>query len=220
LVDLAGLHSLSVEMHGGMLTLATICILATVIAKIHFRNRRTSDKYGSFWPMDSLMGKISRYTEPTAYLAGIGGVIGLVASAVIGIYVWPLELITASTLGLNKVMFSVFATELWIIFVVLRSKYGESLWKNNGLATVYSCLALIGFLFSVLAGSYGAHMALKGSILDPIYDLFGIDILNFGVTGFNYTIILIAVSLVLIIVPIVAVLYIQRRRKIKDTAKS
>ena len=220
LVDLAGLHSLSVEMHGGMLTLATICILATVLAKIHFRNRRTSDKYGNLWPLDSLMGKISRYTEPTAYLAGIGGVMGLVASAVIGIYVWPLELITASTLGLNKVMFSIFATELWIIFVVLRSKYGESLWKNNAMATVYSCLAVIGFLFIVLAGSYGAHMALKGSILDPIYDLFGINPLTFGVTGFNYTIVLIVVSIVLIIVPLVSVLFIQRRREIKDTTKA
>ncbi len=220
MVDLAGLHSLSVEMHGGMLTLATICILATVVTKIHFRNRRTSDKYGNLWPLDSLMGKISRYTEPTAYLAGIGGVIGLVASAAIGIYVWPLELITGSALGLNKVMFSIFATELWVIFVVLRLKYGESLWKNNAMSTVYSSVAIIGFLFMVLAGSFGAHMALKGSILDPIYDLFGINPLTFGITGFNYTITLIAVSLVLIVVPIVAVLFIQRRRKIKDAAKT
>lgn len=220
MVDLAGLHSLSVEMHGGMLTLATICILATVIAKIHFRKRRTSDKYGNLWPLDSLMGKISRYTEPTAYLAGIGGAIGLVASAIIGIYVWPLELITASTLGLNKVMFSIFATELWIIFAALRSKYGEGLWKNNAMATVYSCVAVIGFLFMVLAGSFGAHMALKGSILDPIYDLFGINPLTFGVTGLNYTIILITVFLVLIIVPIAAVFYIQHQRENRDTAKS
>ena len=127
MVDLSVLHSMLIEMHGGMLTLATICILATVIDRIHLRMRRTNDRPGGFWSTDSVMGKLSRYTEPTAYVAGIGGVIGLITSAIVGTYVWPIELITATALGLNKVMFSIFATELWIIFVFLRLKYGNRL---------------------------------------------------------------------------------------------
>jgi hypothetical protein len=221
LVDLAGLHSLLIEMHGGMLTLATICIVANIIDRIHLRIRRTNDRHGSFWSTDSVMGKLSRYTEPTAYVAGIGGVIGLITSAIVGIYVWPIELITTSALGLNKVMFSIFTTELWIIFVCLRSKYGENLWKNSAMATMYACLGVLGFLFMVIAGSLGAHMSdiahmsNKGSLLDPIFALFGIDPVTFGVTGFDFVIILISVSLILVVVPMIVVLYLQRRKRPK-----
>lgn len=220
MVDLAALHSMLIQLHGGMLTLATVCILATVIDRIHLRMRRTNDRHGSFWSVDSGMGKLSRYAEPTAYVAGIGGVIGLITSAIVGIYVWPIELITTSTLGLNKVMFFIFATELWIIFVCLRSKYGENLWKNSAMATVYACLGVLGFLFMVIAGSLGAHMSQKASVIDPIFALFGIDPVTFGVTGFDFVIILIGVSLVLVVVPITVALYIQRRIRLKGNAKT
>ena len=219
-LGLAALHSMLIEMHGGMLTLATICLLATVIDRIHLRMRRTNDRHGSFWSTDSVMGKLSRYTEPTAYVAGIGGVIGLITSAIVGIYVWPIELITTSAMGLNKVMFSIFATELWIIFVCLRSKYGDNLWKNSALTTVYACLGVLGFLFMVVAGSLGAHMSGKVSIIDPIFALFGIDTMTFGVTGFDFVIILIGVSLVLVVVPMTAVLYLQRLKRLKGNAKT
>ena len=220
MVNLISLHSLLVEMHGGMLALATFCILAIVIARIHLRMRRTKESYGGFWPMDSFMGKLARYAEPTAYLAGIGGVIGLITSAIVGIYVWPIELITTSALGLSKVMFFIFATELWIIFVYLRSKYGENLWKNSAMATVYACLGLLGFLFVVLAGSLGAHMSGKSSVIDPIFALFGINPVTFGVVGNDFVIVLISVSLVLVAVPLAVVLYLQRRSKVKGNAKA
>jgi hypothetical protein len=226
LVDLSALHSMLIEMHGGMLTLATICILATVIDRIHLRMSGTNDRPGSFWSNDSVMGTLSRYAEPTAYVAGIGGVIGLIASAIVGIYVWPIELITTSALGLNKVMFSIFTTELWIIFVCIRSKYGANLWKNSAMATLYACLGVLGFHFMVIAGSLGAHMSDiahmtdKGSVIDPIFALFGIDPVTFGVTGFDFVIILIGGSLVLVVVPMTVVLYLQRRKRLKGNAKT
>ena len=223
-VGLATWHSMLIEMHSGMLTLATFCLLATIIDRIHLRMGKTNDKPGSFWSTDSAIGKLSRYTEPTAYIAGIGGVIFLIISAIVGTYVWPTELITTSTLGLNKVMFFIFATELWIIFVGLRAKYGENLWKNGAMATFYTCLGLLGFIFTVIAGSLGAHMSDmtqlsgKGSVLDPIFALFGIDPVTFGVTGLDFVIILIVVSIVLVIVPIIVVLYLQRQKRPKGNA--
>jgi hypothetical protein len=218
MVDLIAVHSVLVELHGGMLTLAAVCILATVIARISLRTQKTSEKNGSFWPMDSSMGKIARYTEPTAYLAGIGGVIGLIASAIIGFFIWPIELVTTSALALSKIMFSVFALILFIIFVLIRSKYGANLWKNAGMATVYACLGLLGFLLVVLAGSLGAHMALKGSILDPIYTLLGINPITFGFTGLTFVIVFVSIAIVEIAVPAALVLYLQQRTRPKDSA--
>lgn len=219
-LGLAAWHSVLKEMHGGMLTLATICILAIVIDRIHLRMAGKNGGHGNFWSTDSVTGKLFRYTEPTAYLAGIFGVIGLITSAIVGIYVWPSELISTSALGLSKVMFFIFATELWIIFVCLRSKYGENLWKNSAMATVYACLGVLGFLFMVIAGSLGAHMSGKVIVIDPIFALFGIDPVTFGVTGFDFVIILIGVSLVLVVVPMTVVLYLQRRKRLKGNAKT
>ena len=220
MVNLVPVHSMFVELHGGMLTLAVVCILATLAARGHLRMRRTSENYGIFWPVDSLMGKLARYTEPTAYLAGIGGVIGIIASAIVGFYVWPMELVTTSAIALSKIMFSVFALELWIVFVFLRSKYGENLWKNAGTAAVYSLLAIFGFLFVVLAGSLGGHMAGKGSVLDPVYSLLGIDPLTFGVTGLNFAIVLVGVSLFAIAVPVAGFIYFERRAKLAPVSST
>jgi len=196
MVDLSAVHSMLIEMHGGMLTLATICILAMAIAKFHQRMRRTSKWYGIFWPLDSLIEKLARYTEPTAYLAGIGGVAGLIASSVVGYYAWPAEALTSSPLGLVKILFSIFATELWALFVLIRSKYGEDLWKNGGLATVYVCTGFVGFFFMVLTGSMGGHMAGKGSVLDPIYELLNINPETFWIIGLDMVPILIAVAII------------------------
>ena len=220
MVDLVSIHSMLIEMHGGMLTLAIVCILATLVSRAQLRIQKTNEKNGILSPTDSFMGKIARYTEPTAYLAAIGGMIGLIASAIVGIYAWPINIITTSTLALNHIMFAVFALELWIIFVIVRSKYGENLWKNSGMASVYACLGIFGFLFVVLSGSLGAHMAIKGSVLDPVYALLGVNPVTFGVIGFDFVIVLVSVSVVAIIVPTAAVLFLQRRTKLKDSVKT
>jgi len=199
MADLGALHSMLIEMHGGMLTLATICILAMVIIKFHRKMRRTSERYGIFWPLDSFIEKLARYAEPTAYLAGIGGVVGLVGSSVVGFYVWPVEALMNSSLGLSKVMFSIFATELWILFVVIRSRYGEDLWKNSELATIYVCTGFVGFFFIVLTGSFGGHMAGKGSVLDPVYGLLGVNPEAFWIIGLDMVPLLITVAFVEIV---------------------
>lgn len=213
MVDLAAIHSMLIEMHGGMLTLAATCILAMVIARFHQRMRRTSEWYGVFKPLDSFIEKLARYTEPTAYLAGIGGVVSLVVTAFVGFYVWPADALMNSPVGLSKVMFSIFATELWILFVVTRSKYGEDLWKNGGLATVYVCTGIAGFLFMVLTGSFGGHMAGKGSVLDPVYELLGVNPEAFWIIGFGMIPMLIAIAFIEIVSVFAVFLYLRRQAR-------
>ena len=218
LAYLASLHNMLVEMHAGMLVLAIFCIVLIIIDRIHLRVSGTNGKSGDFWSTDSGMGKLSGFVEPTSYVAGIGGVISLIISAIVGSYTWPSELITSNALGMGKVLFSIFATELWFLFVFVRSKYGLDLWKESGMAIVYSCVGLLGFLFTAIAGSLGAHMSAianmsdKGSVLDPIYELLGIDPLTLGVIGSDFLIYLTIGSIVLVGVPIILILYLQRRK--------
>ena len=220
MVNIIALHTVLVELHGGMLTLAVICILATVVARGRLKPQKTNESLGSFWPADSSTGRLARYTEPTAYLAEIGALFGIIASAIVGFFIWPLDFITTNVLGaLSKVMFSVFALELVAVLVFLRSKYGQNLWIKGGTAAVYTCVGVLGFLMMVIAGSIGGQMALKGSILDPLYSLIGANPANLGITTTNFWIITVVVSLILIIVPLAAFLYSLRRTPLKDTDK-
>ncbi len=196
MVDLGALHSMLIEMHGGMITLATVCVIAMIIVKFHQKMRKSSTLYAMFQPLDSFIEKLARYTEPTAYLASIGGVVGLVVSSFVGFYVWSAEALTSSSLGLNKVMFTIFSTELWILFIIIRSGFGEELWKNRGLAAIYVCAGFGGFFFMVLTGSLGGHMALGVSVLDPIYELLKVNPEAFWIVGFDLVPALIAVVLI------------------------
>ncbi len=213
IVDLIGLHSMLVELHGGMLTLAAVCILATIFAKSRIKIQQTSDNKVTFWPTNSFAGNVARYTDPTAYLAVIGAVFGIVASAIVGFFIWTIEFLTASPLGMTKVMFSVFAIAPLIVFIFIRLKSGESLWRSGSISALYAGLGLLGFIFAVIAGSLGGHMALKGSILDPIYALLGIDPLTFGVTGFSFVIVTVSVTLVELVVPLIVYIYLLRKAR-------
>ena len=213
MIYLVAAHSMLVELHGGMITLAALCIVITVLARSQLKAKSDSESNEISWSKDSFMGRIARYTEPTAYVAAIGGVIGLIASAIVGFFVWPMDLLTTSALGLSKVAFSVFAMVLLIEFVLVRFKYGESVWKNGATAALFACLGLVGFLFIVLAGSFGGHMALKGSVLDPLFALLNINPLTFGVTGSSFAILLIGVICVEIAVPIIVLMLLRRRAR-------
>jgi hypothetical protein len=51
---------------------------------------------------------------------------------------------------------------------------------NPKLSILYTCTGFAGFFFMVLTGSLGGHMTGihvpgRGSVLDPVYDLLGIN---------------------------------------------
>ncbi len=62
--------------------------------------------------------------------------------------------------------------------------------------------------------------ASKGSVLDPVYMLLGVNPETFGVTGLNFVIVLVSVTLVLIAVPTAVIMYIQRRARLKESSKT
>ena len=110
MVNLVPLHSVLVELHIGMITLAVVCVLATAIAKSQSKIQSDdNEESGISWPSNSFVGNIGRYTEPTAYVAGIFGVIGLISSAITGFFIWSIDQLTAFAIGPNKVAFSIFA---------------------------------------------------------------------------------------------------------------
>jgi arsenite oxidase small subunit len=202
-------------MHGGTFTLTAGCIFALVIAKFLLRMRGEKKREGIFSRFEPFFNKLIQYTDPTAYLASISGVLGLIGSSVVGLYVWPGDLIRFTLSGLTKITFSIIATELWISFIILRSKYGKDLWKNNRLAIFYVCTGFVGFFFIVLTGSWGRRMAGKASVLDPIYELLRINFDNFFIIGSNIVPILFVVTIIEIVTIFIVFLSFGEKRKIQ-----
>jgi hypothetical protein len=72
-------------------------------------------------------------------------------------------------------MWTIFALELWIVFLVLRFRFGEGLWNNRFIGGLYVASSIVGFMFLTLAGSLGGELAGKGTILEPFYEMIGLN---------------------------------------------
>ncbi|NJD78560.1 MAG: hypothetical protein FIB08_15950 [Candidatus Methanoperedens sp.] len=153
------LHTISAELHTGMLVLAFISISIKIIG----------DKLGRF-------PKVTQVLEQTAYVSALSGLIFLIVSAITGLTsTWPKEALLASPLVLNKILFTEFAIVFWTIFLLIRWKYGADLWKSLKLKTLYVSMATGGFLSITLTGSMGGHLAKNESLLDLFLHRAGIN---------------------------------------------
>ncbi|MFQ5999806.1 MAG: hypothetical protein ACE5J6_03410 [Candidatus Bathyarchaeia archaeon] len=198
----SGLHTMTIGMHEGMLTLAFFCIIIIVAAKIY---RKT---FSRILYID--VEKIIQFVEPASVLGAIGGTIFLVVSAYLGFTIrGGVGTMVNDPLLMNKVMMSVFAEEMWIIFLILRTKYGRDIWNSGPLSAVYAAIGVIGWLFIIETGSLGGHLAGKGSVLDPIYDITGINPEQFFALGTLGTYALIGVC----VLAGILFIYVHRRPK-------
>ncbi|MFQ6127027.1 MAG: hypothetical protein ACE5R6_20820 [Candidatus Heimdallarchaeota archaeon] len=182
------LHTITAELHVGMLTLAAFCIILIVVTKLYLKISRSlrwefAVLGGLRARLNRLAEKIIEYAEPTSVVATLGGVIALVVSAYTGFLMAPAGTMVYSPLLMNKVMISIFALEFWVILLIIRAKYGRKIWNHSPLSMVYTVIGLTAFLFTVVSGSLGGHLAGKGSALDPLYNLVGVNPENFFALG-------------------------------------
>jgi hypothetical protein len=166
-----------VGLHEGMLTLAGLSLLVIVAAKLYRK------LLGRILYID--IDKIIDYIEPATVLGAIGGVSFLIASIYLALtlLIGGAGSLVNSPLLMNKVMMSALALETWIIFLIIRAIHGRKIWNQGALSAVYAAIGITGFLLVMETGSLGGHLAGKGSILDPIYEMFNIDPEKFFALG-------------------------------------
>jgi len=208
-VSMRAIHAVTVEMHGGMLTLAVACVLIKMadLTYQRFFPGRVPRLYGYFSRLSSLAG-------PAAVLAAVGGVLGLVASAITGYLMSPGASLTDDPLAMNKVMVTVFAIELWSIFIVLAVR-NRDLWTvRRPLPLFASTAAFLGFACSMIGGSLGGTMAGKGSILDPVWETLGVDLHTSWILTIQFAV------PVAVVVNTAAVLLLLRNAKRTSAAKA
>jgi len=157
-------------MHEGMLLLAVIAVVVRFLVNVMPK----VPVVGWFFSNESL-AKAARVSETVAFVAALGGTIGIVASAVTGTILSTPEGIAGSTIVSNKVMVSIFALVFWIDFLVVRFNVGEEeIWSNRVLQFFYPLLAVIGFGCVTVAGSLGGTLAGKESVIDFAFSILSI----------------------------------------------
>ncbi len=171
MVSMTSLHSLTAEIHGGMLTLAFACIMAVALSQfVVAHKKRFPDR------LVDLAIKVRGYAEATGYVAAVGGLIGLFLSTWTGMYAWPQEDLLLSEEVRNKITLTVFAIALWSMVVFIRMRFGRGLWTCPAMATVYTFVALVAMAVTGATGSVGAHLTKGESLLDPIWDTLRVEI--------------------------------------------
>lgn len=171
MVSMTSLHSLTAEIHGGMLTLAFACIMAVAVSQVVVAYKKRFPA-----SLVDLALKVRGYAEATGYVAAVGGLIGLFLSTYTGMYAWPQEDLLLSEEVRNKITLTVFAIALWSMVVFIRFRFGRGLWTCPAMAMVYTLVALAAMAVTGATGSVGAHLTKGESLMDPLWDTLRVEI--------------------------------------------
>jgi hypothetical protein len=162
-------------LYEGMLTLSGICVISIIVSKLYRK------AFGKFLYID--VEKIVRYVDPASVAGALSGIIFLMISVYVSFSASATETLINSPLFMNKTLMTISVMGLWTIFLIIRAKYGREVWDYGFLSVVYVLTGLVGFFFVFVTGSIRGHLEGKGSILDPIYDLLGINPVQFWAIG-------------------------------------
>lgn len=177
---------MTVELHGGMLTLAFACIAVKVLDILW--GRFLGERGGA---VRRVLKKASEYSTPTVLLAAIGGVIGLLLSGYTGSQLVPSDSFSTSPIILNKVMVTIFAVELWSVMILFNLAYREKAWEGKGRTLFLVLSGGIGYFFSITGGSIGGTIAGKVSIMEPFWDFLGVDLHSSWILSYDLLLILV-----------------------------
>jgi len=96
---------------------------------------------------------IDRALVPLLSIALVFGV----SAYLVGLFVWPLEAITASPLGRNHMLLATWTTAYWALLLVLRWRRGQAIWQGS-MRFVTAGLAAIGAVLLGITGTLGGHL--------------------------------------------------------------
>jgi hypothetical protein len=162
-VPISSDHIILAELHTGMLVLAGLCILAIALVKFVPR-------------LNKISPKALALLDPTSYVAATVGTIMLVIGGSVGLLIGPLTPLLTIPAAENKVMFAIFALNLWLVVVVIRTRFGSGIWNTRGLSAVYTLATIAGLGFLTITGCESAHLTGTVSPFDPLWELLGLNL--------------------------------------------
>ena len=190
-------HALVVEEHSGIVVLVMLVLVGRVLADITARGKEPSARVKS----------IRQGSDTITYAGSFAAVIFLILSAATGYLIQPFDSLVASPLLMNKALTALGALFFWFAFFFVRYRVGPTVWEKKGLYAAQVFTALLGFVFTALAGSIGAELSLGQSVLDPLYRTLGFSWRTFQIQPLE-----VEVTAGILVILAVAVLLVPGRR--------
>lgn len=127
------------------------------------------------WSVRGVNLRLANETMVTLLLAW--NLLFTVLAGVTGLWLtWGFQTVSSMSLTLNKSMFGTFALLSLLLSLWIRYRYGSVLWRSRPLTASYAALTFIVAFVAVVNGSLGGEASLLGTILAPVWDLFGVPV--------------------------------------------
>ena len=202
----ATVHAMVVELHTGMAAFAFVALVVMVIADLIFRGKAPGEQWKAIRVDADALKAIRVDADAVAYLGSLGAVFFLILSGITGFLILPYSDLSTTPIYLNKSIFALFALFFWAAFSFVRFWFGPGLWKKRGLYVVSFVAALLGMLFTGLAGSLGGEISPYGeSVLTPLYNYLGISWQAITLTQDDVYLTLAAMVVILVVVAAVSI---------------
>lgn len=104
-------------------------------------------------------------------LLALGVVSGLVAY-VVGLFVFPLEALTASPLGRNHLTAATWSLAYWSLILLTSWRLGEQVWEGSR-RWIMLGLGVLGGALLTVTGALGGHLSGSPSAVSQIFRLLG-----------------------------------------------
>jgi len=193
-IDFGSVHALTVELHGGFFALAFFAIVVAFICVMVLRFSKNPEGGAAKW-----FSKVGAYMDAAGLLAAISGVLLLIISAITGMLADPLNALMDEPLVLNKILLSLVALFIWGGLVFIRAVLGRKLWTFPWAALLYTIFAAVGFVLVLTVIALGFTLVDGGSVLDPLWNFFGIDLTEELAVTVEDGMALLVVSIILIL---------------------
>jgi len=159
-------HDLVVEFHTGVVVFVIFAIALRVVVDLRKRGKATAS---------ARVLEIRQGTDFVAYVGSVLAVVFLILSGTTGYLLQPYSELVTQPILLNKAFTALAALFFWMGFAFLRYWSGPTMWGKKGLYALAVVTALLGLLFTTIAGSIGAQLSIGQSVVDPVYKALSIN---------------------------------------------
>ena len=192
-------HDLVVEFHTGVVVFVMVAIALRILTDAGQRGKTTSS---------ARVQEIRQGTDFVAYAGSIVAVTFLFFAGATGYLLQPYSTIVSEPILLNKAFTALGALFFWTAFAFLRYWSGPTMWEKKGLYALAVLTALMGLLFTTIAGSIGAELSIGQSVVDPIYSALSINMRQLTLQPID-----VEITAAVLIVAIVVVAFLKPSRK-------
>ena len=192
-------HDLVVEFHTGIVVFVILAIALRILTDSGQRGRTTAS---------ARVQEIRQGTDFVAYAGSVIAVIFLVLAGATGYLLQPYSTLVSEPILLNKAFSALGALFFWTAFVFLRYWSGPAMWEKRGLYALAVLTAMLGFLFTTIAGSIGAELSIGQSVVDPVYKALSINMRQLTLQPID-----VEITAALLVVAIIAVAFLKPSRK-------